>query len=57
MSIERKGSNIFFLIMTQLHSSKNTKLTAEKINKPRTSQEILSFYDWPVSILNLLHAL
>ena len=36
---------------------KNTKLPAEKTNKPRTSQETLSFCDWSVSILNSLHAL
>ena len=36
---------------------KNTKLPAEKTNKPRTSQETFSFCDWSVSILNSLHAL
>ena len=51
---EQRMSN-FFYKRTNNIEVKNTKLPAEKTNKPRTSQETLSFYDWLVSILTSLH--
>ena len=51
---EQRMSN-FFYKRTNNIEVKNTKLPAEKTNKPRTSQETLSFYDWLVSIVNSLH--
>ena len=52
---EQRMSN-FFYKRTNNIEVKNTKLPAEKTNKPRTSQETLSFYDWLLAILNYLHA-
>ena len=51
---EQRMSN-FFYKRTNNIEVKNTKLPAEKTNKPRTSQETLSFHDWLVSILTSLH--
>ena len=57
MFIENKRcQSFFFKKQTNNIEVKNTKLPAEKIIKPRTSQETFSFYDRLVSILNSLHA-
>ena len=49
-------SNSFFCKRTNDIEVKAKKLTAQKTDKSRTSQETLLFYDWFISILNLLHA-